>query len=365
MAKRKKLEAPSTEDLSKIEEEFRRETSPRSGMAPIAQVAGEAAGKAEVLSPEERAKTAEMETHAKAFADAEEKGLLLADIPIEKILATDMTRDRLTLERDQLDELKASIIKNGLRMPIEVYRLSEPQGDFEYGLISGYRRLLVVRECFSFSELPKYATIKAIVRAPENSADSLAAMVEENEVRASISPFERGRIAAISAQEGVFVNVEDAVANLFPFASKAKRSKIRSFALVFEEIGDLLSFAETLSEKQGLRLAGALRDGAEGALREALSRSEPSSPREEWQAIEGVLEGLSGSERDAARGGRPSKKVSPRNRDNYFKTDAGIEVGWERDGAGGYLVHLKGKLHSDTVESLVADIKYSLSKPRN
>ena len=135
---------------------------------------------------------------------------------------------------------------------------------------------------------------------------------------------------------------------------------------MFEEIGDLLTFAELISEKQGLRLAAALRDGAEGPLRDALGRSEPSSPKEEWQTIEAVLDGLPGAERDAARGGRPSKgKVSPRNRANFFKTDAGVEVGWERDGSGGYLVHIKGDLHQDTIQSLVDQIKYSLSKPRD
>lgn len=81
------------------------------------------------------------------------------------------------------------------------------------------------------------------------------------------------------------------------------------------------------------------------------------------RGFEPILEGLSGGEKDASRGGRPGKKASPRNRDNYIKTNAGIKVGWERDGAGGYLVHIKGDLHADTVASLVADIKYSLSKP--
>ena len=43
MAKRRKLEAPSAEDMTRIEEEFRRETPARSAVAPIAQVASEVA----------------------------------------------------------------------------------------------------------------------------------------------------------------------------------------------------------------------------------------------------------------------------------------------------------------------------------
>ena len=57
------------------------------------------------------------------------------------------------------------------------------------------------------------------------------------------------------AGQGHFADVEEAVARLFGAASKAKRSKIRSFALVHEELGDMLAFPEELTEKGGLRLA--------------------------------------------------------------------------------------------------------------
>ena len=157
-------------------------------------------------------------------------------------------------------------------MPIEVFELPEPEeGGPRFGLISGYRRLLVMREILAYTENPRYAQIKAIVREPKTSAASFAAMAEENEVRASLSHFERGRIAALTAANGVFGNVEEAVDRLFPFASKAKRSKVRCFALIFEEIGDMLAHPESLTEKQGLRLASALRGGAGSELRDALA----------------------------------------------------------------------------------------------
>jgi len=113
-----------------------------------------------------------------------------------------------------------------------------------------------------------FETIRAVLRTPATDADRFAAMVEENEVRQQLSHFERGRIAALSAQQGVFANTEAAVAALFPVASKAKRSKIRSFAMIFEELGDILEFPEALREKDGLRIASAPGWASEGATKD-------------------------------------------------------------------------------------------------
>ena len=71
MAKRRKLEAPSADALNQLEEEFRRETSPRGplgqgGAAPIAQVAADAAALSNANSPEARQLQAEAERLRKA-----------------------------------------------------------------------------------------------------------------------------------------------------------------------------------------------------------------------------------------------------------------------------------------------------------
>jgi nucleotide-binding universal stress UspA family protein len=95
-------------------------------------------------------------------------------------------------------------------------------------------------------------------------------MVEENEIRSDLSHYERGRVAVMATSQGAFVSVEDAVNELFHAGSKAKRSKIRAFAELHEELGDLLNFAPNLSERQGLRLVGAIRSGMAPDLRRAL-----------------------------------------------------------------------------------------------
>ena len=352
MAKRRKLEAPSDADLSRIEAEFRSETSVRPASAPIAQVAGEAASEGSVLGVKTREKLAE----ADAFREAREKGLVLREIPIDRIRDDELVRDRAVLDRSELDELRASILKNGLRMPIEVYELTENNEEFDFGLISGYRRLLAHREIFEFTENAKFATIKAIVRPRKDSADSIAAMVEENEVRAGLSHFERGRIAALSAQNGVFTNVEDAVDQLFPFASKAKRSKVRSFALVFEEIGDVMQFPETLTERQGLAIAVALRAGADNALRDALANGSAATPDEEWALILPVLDAFETVARDAKRGGRPAKN-STAQKATVIRTESGVTIAWAPDDKGGYSLRLTGKIDRDLMDELLGALR--------
>ena len=98
MAKRRKLEAPSADDLSRIEAEFRSEAVGRPAVAPIAQVAGDAASEAEVLGVETRAKLAE----AEAYRAADEKGLVLREIPVDRIREDEFVRDRAFLDRDEL-----------------------------------------------------------------------------------------------------------------------------------------------------------------------------------------------------------------------------------------------------------------------
>ena len=47
-------------------------------------------------------------------------------IPLAEIDAASLTRDRTALDPEALRELRNSILKSGLRMPIEVYALPDP-----------------------------------------------------------------------------------------------------------------------------------------------------------------------------------------------------------------------------------------------
>jgi ParB family chromosome partitioning protein len=141
-------------------------------------------------------------------------------------------------------------------------------------------------------------------------------MVEENEIRADLTHYERGRIAVIAAGQGAYKDVEDAVNHLFQAASKAKRSKVRSFALIHEALGDLLHFPEQLTEKAGLRLASALRNGEIRQFRAALADLTPRTLAEELAVLERPILVAEGKDKDVAKGGRPAaQKISAINVD--------------------------------------------------
>lgn len=368
MAKRRRLEAPSAEDLNKIEEEFRRETtSPDTRRAaPIAQVARETAAALDFSDTSHLAAQGRDAEDAARLREAEEKGLLLLDIPLDQIDLDSMIRDRSVLDTTAMAELRDSILKNGMRMPIEVYQLPNP-ADADtprFGLLSGYRRLHVAKDLNAQMGAGHFGTIRALLRQPASDADRFAAMVEENEVRQQLSHFERGRIAALSAQQGIFANTEAAVAALFPVASKAKRSKIRSFAMIFEELGDILEFPENLREKDGLRLAGALRDGQEDALRSALAAFKPASAEAEWQMLEDVLSGLEVSETRPARGGRPQKHANtPGWQGDTLTLNNGIRLRKGED-AKGYSIHISGRtIPAEMLDGLIDRLAYLLEDP--
>lgn len=366
MAKRRRLETPSTDDLSRIEAEFRRETSSRgiagAGMAPIAQVAAESAALGGVGGVDMRAERARDQADAQRLRDAEGKGLLIVELPLEQIDESAMIRDRMTVDEESMEELRQSIAASGLRLPIEVFEMASPDGrGARYGLLSGYRRLHAVRALRHKTQDTKYARIRTLIRPSTQAGNAFVAMVEENEIREDLSHFERGRIAVIAADQGAFANVEDAVNRLFATGSKAKRSKVRSFALIFEELGDLLRFPEALTEKRGLQLAAALRDGGEGRLRKTLSDSVAANADQEWQLLEATIAAIDAPPRDSSKGGRPRRGVqAPAGWDGAptLRTRNGITIRCGRDG-NAHVLRLEG---AGVSEELIAHLMVQLQE---
>lgn len=369
MVKRRRLETPSNADLDRIEQQFRSETSDRPtpvrGIAPIAQVAADSAALAQTENADARAVRARLEADAARLRAAQEQGLLMVELPVDDIDEGAMIRDRLTLSEDDMQELRQSIAAYGLRLPIEVFELERPGREGQrYGLLSGYRRLLATRNLLELTEADKYRSIRAVIRPREDSGGAFVSMIEENEVREELSHFERGRIAVIAADQGAFANTEEAVARLFATGSKAKRSKIRSFAAIFEELGDMLQFPECLTERRGLQLAGALRRGAEGKLREALSQYTPADAEEEWSMIEPAIRKLDQDSRDPGRGGRPKAKPAGLGwiDDKTLRTSSGITIRRAIDSKG-HVLRLEGDaITSDLVDSLMLEIQALLEK---
>ena len=337
MAKRKRLTAPSIDDIKALDEEFRSETParPNPSTAPIAQVAADAA----FASNPEPAKARLDRLDAERLRDAQARGLVVTEIPTHEIHTDTMIRDRTVIDGEAMAELQASITANGLRLPIEVFKT-----DDGYALLSGYRRLLAVRALESAGANDgRYTHIKAFIRPATDTATAFTAMVEENEVRANLSHFERGRIAVIAAQEGAFENTEAAVNGLFAAASKSKRSKVKSFAEVFEMLGDMLQHAEALTERRGLRLARALRQGGEARLRAALEAGQGGDADAEWATLDPVISAIEEGPRTTPKMGRPRAAATVGWIDeDTLKLASGVTLQKGHDGKG-FVVRLTGK----------------------
>ncbi len=205
-------------------------------------------------------------------------------IPLAEIDDKALPRDRTGLAPEPLRELRNSILKSGLRMPVELFELANPAGPRRYGILSGFRRIAAFRELNGIG-IDHHDTIPAFLRAPADSAAAFAAMVEENAIRADLSPWEQGRIAVTARDTGIFSTIEEAVDRLYPAASAVKRTRLRSLARVAEFLDGTLATPETLSERQLLRLASALRNNFGETIETALRQTAPRDPANQWAAI--------------------------------------------------------------------------------
>ena len=350
MAKRRRLEAPGAEELAQIEAGFTAKPPPdRTGLgAPIAQIAGEIARVSEPLDIEKRVSIARDSVDAEAWRQANSQGRVISDLALERIDLDYMMRDRIVVEASELEELKSSIVAHGMRLPIEVMALENGS----YGLISGWRRVTVLRQ-LQEDDPATYGTVKAIIRPPYEAAALYTAMVEENELRSQISPYERGRIAVVAAQLGAFIDTEAAIETIFAAASKAKRSKIRSFAHVHDELGDMLQFPTDLSERNGLRLAYALREGYAQQLRAELYGSKRGGPALEWGLLEPIVAASEAVERLPDRGGRPKTRYAKSTRP---PEDLANGISMERVlHEDGYSIRLRGTVVDVTMVDLLMD----------
>jgi len=235
-------------------------------------------------------------------------------IALTEIDDTALTRDRSGADEAAMNELRASISAGGLRMPVEVFALAEPHAGHRYGLISGLRRLDAFRALHDLTGEDRYAAIPAFLRAPSTLAEAMAAMVEENEIRAGLSPWERGRIAHLAQTQGVFGTVEEAVASLYPAANRAKRARLRALAHLAGDLDGHLSDPERLSQARALRLAAALQAGFGDVIRTALEESTLDGPDAQWDLLAPILAEAEALPSDAPppRPGCPRRVMRPR-----------------------------------------------------
>lgn len=305
MAKRKRLDLPTETDLPVLE------TNPAyPGMSrmPIAEVAGDTAARAA------------LDEVARTMALVEAEGRLVHKIAIDRVDLTHLNRDRMVFEPEEMEVLKTSLATRGQQTPVEVLAL--PSGRF--GLISGLRRLEALKALGEIEVL-------AFLRKPQDASASYVAMVEENEIRAGLSFYERANIVVQAIGAGVYRTPQEAVKALFASVPSAKRSKILRFVQLHEQLGQALRFPTAISEKLGLALANALEADTALATRvkDALRKTPPADPAGERRALERAL-------KSAAAPAPSGKEVAP---GITLKTASrrmtlagkGVDAGFEKD----------------------------------
>lgn len=205
-------------------------------------------------------------------------------IPLAAIAMDALPRDRSTLDEAALAELQASVSATGLRQPIEVWRLSTPSDGHEFGLISGLRRL-TVHQNLDRLRPGAFATIAAFLRSPASVPDAMAAMVAENEIRADLPPWDKGRMLVQAVEEGIFDTIEAAALSLHPTITRQKRFVFRTYAAVVDELQDQISTPERITHSQMLRLGSAMRGGLIEVIQQILKETRARTLDHQWQAL--------------------------------------------------------------------------------
>ena len=280
MAKRKRLTLPdpariavgSAPETKTFPVSAPGRSAPRS--APIADVAADAST------------AAALEEMADTLRRARDEGRMIVALPLGQIDAGYLVRDRIAVDDEEMAALRTSIAARGQQTPIEVTQT----GPDRYGLISGWRRLFALRQ-LAAEGAEDAGTVLAILRRPQDGSDAYLAMVEENEIRVGLSHYERARIAVKAVDQGVFETHKAALLALFASASRAKRSKIRSFLTIVEALDGALRFPEAIGERLGLALSKRLEGDPRLAprLRTILHRTPPDTAAEELAVIEAAL----------------------------------------------------------------------------
>lgn len=275
MAKRKRL-TPANPDYMPGAAEPKAPNARKGSLmasAPISAVAGDAAA------------TAALAELSDSIAQARASGRMVVDLPLTVITTDYLVRDRAYIDEDEMSALMDSLRDRGQQTPIEVVEL----GDGGFGLISGWRRVEALQRLHD--EGAETDTVQALLRDPADASAAYVSMVEENEIRADLSFYERARIVVKTVEQGVFDSEKIALKSLFKSSPRARRSKIGSFIPVVRALDGMLRFPHGLSEKNGLALSKALGADPEikGEIAGKLMSRQAENSIEEWAAIERAL----------------------------------------------------------------------------
>jgi ParB family chromosome partitioning protein len=244
--------------------------------------------------------TLELAVQARSLREA---ALDLRVLPLGEIDEAYLQRDRQSVDRDGLEELKASIREKGLGAPIRVDLLA----DGRYGLNQGRRRLLAFRELHEETGEDRFAAIPAFVDREQERESAYRRMVDENLIREDVSLAELAALAISYGSESG-VSSEDAVQRLFASANRNRRWTIGEFVKVLDALGERLKHPQAINRDLGRSLARRIAEtGGIAAIAAALDAA-PERGRDQELAI---LEAACAQQRGPSRG-RVERNAPPR-----------------------------------------------------
>lgn len=284
--------------------------------APIAQMAAGVGRSIEGEIQRLRAQNASLAEKGALYDTAETEGRVIRLLPLDAIDPTHIPRDRRALDRagEDWDALKLSLASRGQQVPIEVVDLG-PEAKQRYGLITGLRRLTALVELYDESGSARFAKVQALIRPITTEPEKLIAMVEENEIRAGLSFYERGRIVALATESGLFADTDTAISELFAASNRNRRYKIRCFVTVYLTLEGRLRFPDAIGERLGIALAKAIRAGQGHTLQKVLtdwneSLAQPLTEEQELCLLSDFASGRGLFAAEPAKGRRSPETIS-------------------------------------------------------
>ena len=151
----------------------------------------------------------------------------------------------------------------GLSNPIRVTPRPDGSG---YELVQGFRRLAAYKRLRDEHGQGAWDRIPALVlEAEADIAGLYRRMVDENVIRKDLSFAEMAHAAKNYAADPATgaSDLSEAVAALFQSAPYSKRSYIRSFAFLMDEIGTYLDYPTEVPRALGVSLARQIKDRPE------------------------------------------------------------------------------------------------------
>lgn len=236
---------------------------------------------------------------AHEFVALKEAGHVIELVPLDDVRSELLVRDRMPDADEELGELVTSIKELGLSNPIRV--LPRPDGTYE--LVQGYRRLSAYRRLLDQTSKDQWARIPALIMPGQG--DDLGGlyrrMVDENVIRKDLSFAEMAHAAQVYAADPATEakDLGDAVSALFKSAAYSKRSYIKLFAVLLDELKETLHFPTEIPRALGITLARALKDKAGLADRVRADLEALSNPTADDEL--GVLKRYAGGGEQAAK----------------------------------------------------------------